>query len=169
VQVAGQLGVTHTLVLAQKGANVNLRIGRLPRGPTMTFRVTEFAVCKQVLAMQRRPRFPEADFKTSPLVVLNSFSGNQNHIKLMSVMFQNMFPTINVQKLKFNEARRVVLFNYNQEKEQIEMRHYSVAIRQTGVSKGIRNVLQAKLKNIEKYDDLGDFILTYVFESGLMY
>lgn len=39
--------------------------------------------------------FEEA-FKHSPLIVLSKFSGEGMHLKLMTSMFQNMFPTINL-------------------------------------------------------------------------
>ena len=40
VNVAGPLGVTHFLILSRSESHVNLRICRLPRGPTVTFHIT---------------------------------------------------------------------------------------------------------------------------------
>lgn len=39
VHAAQPLGVTHLLMLAQSGASINLRIARLPSGPTLAFKV----------------------------------------------------------------------------------------------------------------------------------
>ena len=38
VSVAGSLGVTHMLMFSKTDASVNLRVGRLPRGPTLSFK-----------------------------------------------------------------------------------------------------------------------------------
>ena len=38
--VAGPLGVSHFLILSRSQTHVNLRICRLPRGPTVTFHIT---------------------------------------------------------------------------------------------------------------------------------
>jgi ribosome biogenesis protein SSF1/2 len=45
---------------------------------------------------------------------MNGFTGQERQIQLMSSMFQNMFPSINVTKVKLNSIRRCVLLNYDQ-------------------------------------------------------
>lgn len=69
-------------------------------GPTLTFRVVSYSLMKDVVALQRRPHSPGAEFKSPPLVVLNNFGGKENHKQLMAVMFQNMFPPINMQTVR---------------------------------------------------------------------
>ena len=39
-------------------------------------------------------------FQHHPLLVMNNFSGEGMHLKLMSTMFQNMLPSINVSKVR---------------------------------------------------------------------
>lgn len=70
VHVAGQLGVTHTLMFSQTESGTNLRMARLPRGPTLNFRVMSYSNMKDVLAMQKRPRLVQSDFQTAPLVII---------------------------------------------------------------------------------------------------
>lgn len=55
------------------GAGVQLRIARMPRGPTLTFRLQRFSLPAEVLAQQKRPAVPPSAFETPPLVVLNGF------------------------------------------------------------------------------------------------
>lgn len=38
-------------------------------------------------------------FNHHPLLVMNNFTGEEMHLKLMSTMFQNMFPSININKV----------------------------------------------------------------------
>jgi len=40
--------------------------------------------------------------------VLNSFSGEGLHMKLMASMFQNMFPTINITKVRNMNLRKII-------------------------------------------------------------
>jgi hypothetical protein len=47
-------------------------------------------------------------YQNAPLIVLNSFSGEGLHMKLMASMFQNMFPTINITKVRNKNLREAV-------------------------------------------------------------
>jgi ribosome biogenesis protein SSF1/2 len=74
VSVAAPLGVSHFLVLTATERAAYLRLAKTPRGPTLTFRVRSYALCRDVAAAQARPRAPENAFKTPPLLVLQGFS-----------------------------------------------------------------------------------------------
>mgnify|MGYP001810535784 CR=1 FL=1 len=47
---------------------------RAPRGPTLTMRIHEYSLIRDVVAAQQRPRTPQAMWLGPPLVVLNNFS-----------------------------------------------------------------------------------------------
>lgn len=53
---------------SDSSANVNLRICRLPRGPTLTFKVLRYSLASDVLSASKRPRSPGKEFATEPLV-----------------------------------------------------------------------------------------------------
>jgi ribosome biogenesis protein SSF1/2 len=74
VSVAAPLGVTHFLVLTATERSAYLRLAKCPRGPTVTFRVRSYSLCRDVAASQARPRAPENAFKTPPLLVLQGFA-----------------------------------------------------------------------------------------------
>lgn len=69
---------------------------RVPRGPTLTFKLHNFSLSRDVVSMAKKQLVFEEAFKTSPLIVLNNFSGEGMQLKLMASMFQNMFPSINL-------------------------------------------------------------------------
>ncbi|KAI8929177.1 Brix domain-containing protein, partial [Entophlyctis helioformis] len=166
VSVAGPLGVTHMLIFSRSKAGLpNLRIGRSPRGPTLSFHISAYSNTRDVMALQKNPRSVLQDFLTSPLVVLNNFGGDAKHIKLMATVFQNLFPTIRVQKMKLTDARRVVLFNFNAETGNVEFRHYSITVKTTGLSKSVKTILSAKIPDLNSFNDIGDFILRGAFAS----
>ena len=47
VQVAGPLGVTHFIIISKTEEFINLRICRLPRGPTVTFHVKAVSLAEE--------------------------------------------------------------------------------------------------------------------------
>lgn len=99
--MAGELGVTHFLIFSRTETNTNLRICRVPRGPTLTFRVVEYALAKDCLALQKAPKTSSMDYVSSPLLVLNNFKQEGKQFKLMTAMLQNMFPAIDVQTVSW--------------------------------------------------------------------
>lgn len=76
---------------------------------------------RDVLSSQARPRCPPTAFRAAPLVVLNNF-GQEEHLKLATAMFQNMFPSINVQTVRLGNIQRVVMLNYDKETKRIQFR-----------------------------------------------
>lgn len=75
---------------------------RVPRGPTLTFKILNFSLSRDVVSALKKQMVFEEAFKNSPLIVLNNFSGEGLQMKLMASTFQNMFPTINLTTVKLN-------------------------------------------------------------------
>ncbi|KAI8349604.1 Brix domain-containing protein [Mortierella sp. GBAus27b] len=164
VAVAGPLGVTHFVILSRTEHGTNLRIARLPRGPTLSFQVMTYSLAKDIAAMQKAPKSPGYEFQVPPLLVLNNF-GDSKEMKLMSTVFQNMFPPINIQTMQLSEARRVVLMNYNSETKHIDFRHYSIAVKPVGVSKSIKRVITTEIPDMTGFSDISDYVLRGAFAS----
>jgi len=171
--VAGQLGITHLMMVSQTEQNSILRIGKHSDGPTLHFKIAKFSLCSQVQSLQKRPFISLAACKlkfydfiyfinlidisypvmTAPLVVLNNFSqSEESHVKLMKITFQHMFPTINVQSVKLSDCRRVVLFHLNKEEGTVEMRHYAIRATPVGISKGVKRIIQMKVPNLSELE-----------------
>lgn len=96
VSIAGPLHVTHLVMFSRSELSPYLRLCRLPHGPTLTFKILEYALAKDVVSIQKRQNTYDKQFLTHPLVVLNNFAGDELRLQLMTSMFQNMFPSINV-------------------------------------------------------------------------
>ncbi|KAJ2995094.1 hypothetical protein HDV02_001082 [Globomyces sp. JEL0801] len=166
LMIAGQLMVTHLMVFSKSSnGGVNLRIGKIPRGPTLTFHVQSYVLSKDVFKLQKNPKSPGHEFLTPPLVVLNNFGDSAKHVVLLATMLQNMFPSIKVTKMKLSDARRVILFNYNTETNLIEMRHYKITIKQLGLSKSVKAIIHTKVPDLRGFEDISDFILRGAFAS----
>ncbi|KAG0202742.1 hypothetical protein BGX28_004847 [Mortierella sp. GBA30] len=164
VAVAGPLGVTHFVILSRTDHGTNMRIARVPRGPTLSFQVKTYSLAKDIAAMQKAPKSPGLEFHVAPLLVLNNF-GDSNEMKLMSTVFQNMFPPINIQTMQLADARRVVLLNYNSETKHLDFRHYNVSVKPVGISKSIKRVITTEVPDLKGFDDISDYVLRGAFAS----
>lgn len=58
MHVAGPLGVTHFISVQHNDLGPTLRIIKHPKGPTITFRVCQYSLVKNILNMQKRPHSP---------------------------------------------------------------------------------------------------------------
>lgn len=130
---------------------------RLPRGPTLTFKIHNFSLAKDVVSSLKKQTVVDEAYKTSPLLVLNSFSGEGMQMKMMASMFQNMFPTINLTSVDLNTVRRCVLLNYNSSSKLIDFRHYNVKVVPVGISKGAKKMVQGKIPNLSRCNDMSEF------------
>ncbi|KAJ2614706.1 rRNA-binding ribosome biosynthesis protein [Coemansia sp. RSA 1365] len=168
VAVSSQLGLSHMLLFSQTATGTNLRIGRFPRGPTLYFRVNKYSLASDCLSLQKTPHTSAAEYNTSPLIILNNFAGENrgNELKLMTAMLQNMFPSINPSSMRLSEARRVVLFNYNEETGMVDFRHYTIVVKPVGVTKGVKRVIMSKnMPSLAQFDDISDYVLREAFAS----
>lgn len=165
VHVAGPLGITHLMMLSATQNAAYLRIAKSPRGPTITLRIHAYSLVRDVLASQQRPRAPQSMWLTAPLVVLNNFNSAEaskedgENLKLATVMFQNLFPSINASTTKLSSCQRVVLLDYEASTKKIQFRHYSVAIKPSGVSKNLKLLLGRKdLPDMGRLTDVSEFL-----------
>ena len=168
------LGVSHILAFSQNEDRLSMRIAKTPQGPTLTFRVHRFSLSKNIQKLQRRPVNAKSLLDSPPIVVTNNF-GDQTappQVKLMRITFQNMFPAINVANVKLKDCRRVVLFHliedesFDEEakkdtpasKQRIEIRQYAIRATPVGVDKKVRRLIQSKIPNLSKVQDIADYI-----------
>ena len=160
--MAGALGVTHMYAVSQGEQKISLRMARFPQGPTLCFSVESFSLVSDVLAEQKRPKTPGLDaFRMSPLLILDGLDPDAKdnpQERLLASFFQNAFPSMQLAKMKLGELRRVVLLSC--EGDVFELRHYTIGVRETGVSKPLRRLLRASgNKNLSQQADLADYLL----------
>ncbi|KAM4675341.1 suppressor of SWI4 1 homolog [Discoglossus pictus] len=159
VAVAGPLGVTHFLIFSKTPDNVNFKFVRLPKGPTLSFKVTQYSLVKDVVSSLKKHRMHDQQFTHPPLLVLNNFGTQGMHVKLMATMFQNMFPSINVHKVNLNTIKRCILINYNDDTQLIDFRHYSLKVVPVGMSKGMKKLLQERFPNMSRWEDISELLV----------
>lgn len=96
VNISAVYHVSHMCVFNKTKNQLSYKIARLPRGPTLSFKVYQFTLARDIISSTRKQFVDEESFRTAPLVILNNFTGEGKHLKLMSTTFQNMYPTINL-------------------------------------------------------------------------
>ncbi|XP_004505711.1 peter Pan-like protein [Cicer arietinum] len=159
LNVAGPMGVTHFLILSKTAASPYLRVATTPQGPTLTFKIQEYALAADIAKSQLHPRCPKDLFKNSALIVLSGFVSGDLHLRLTTNMFQNIFPTIDVKTVKLTSCQRIVLLNYNKDTKLIDFRHYSIRLQPIGVSRRIRKLVQShQVPDLKNLQDVSDFV-----------
>lgn len=158
VTTGAVLGVTHMMVFTRSEMSVNMRLMRFPQGPTLTFRVKEYTLMRDVLSSLKKTMVFEELYKSAPLLILSGFKeGQSRHLSLIQTTFQNMFPSINVDMVNLASIRRCVMIRYNEEDDTLDIRHYSIKTVPTGMSKSTKKLLQSKLPDLSRYKDIADY------------
>ncbi|PYH28896.1 Brix domain-containing protein [Aspergillus vadensis CBS 113365] len=165
--MTGPLGVTHLMLFSKSASgNTNMRLALTPRGPTLHFQVENYSLCRDVEKALKRPRGGGQDHKTPPLLVMNNFNSPnatedskvpKRLESLSTTIFQSLFPPINPQATPLSSIRRVMLLNRElapegEEEEHyvLNLRHYAITTKKTGVSKRIRRLDPKEIRNREK-------------------
>ena len=188
--MCGPLGVSHLLLFSRsESGNTNMRLARTPRGPTLHFRVENYSLCKDIIKSLRHPRAGANDFQVAPLLVMNNFLTSDTareelgdkappkHLeKLVTDMFQGLFPPIQPHTTPLHTIKRVLLLNREPPSEEngtctISLRHYAITTKITGVPKALRRLYAAEkligskekkksaLPNLGKLEDVADYML----------
>ncbi|PGH04071.1 ribosome biogenesis protein SSF1/2 [Blastomyces parvus] len=188
--MTGPLGVTHLLLFSKSSTgNTNFRLALAPRGPTLHFRVENYSLCKDVLKALKHPKGSDKLHLTPPLLVMNNFMASKTDDKdpsskavpkhlesLTTTVFQSLFPPISPQTTPLSSIRRIMLLNRELSPEQTEdgsyiinLRHYAITTKRTGVPKRIRRLdpkeqrhrdrKAGALPNLGKLNDVADYLL----------
>lgn len=101
LSLSGIFHVSHMCIFNRSKTQLSFKVARMPRGPTLTFKIHQFTLTRDIIASTKKQYADENVYSTAPLVILNSFTGEGKHLKLMASTFQNMFPTINLTSVSF--------------------------------------------------------------------
>lgn len=158
------LGLTHIVIFTRSTNHVNMRLARTPKGPTLHFRVERYSLMSDLKNSSKRIGNLVNTHKVPPLLVLNGFEQDSKPHKLMTQLFQSLFPPLDVSNLPLSQARRLLLLSYNPASRTIDMRHYEITVKPYGVSKRVRRVVPGasttnKLPNLSNVQDISQYIL----------
>ncbi|XP_039493244.2 protein Peter pan [Drosophila santomea] len=158
VSLSSFFHVSHMGIFNKASTQLSFKVIRLPRGPSLTFKVHQFTLARDVISLSKKQMIDNDHFKHAPLVIMNNFSGDGKHLKLMATTFQNMFPSINLAQVNIGTIRRCVLFSYNPETKLVEMRHYSVQVVPVGLKRAVQKIVKGTVPNLGKCNEVVDFV-----------
>ncbi|KAK4468050.1 hypothetical protein MN116_008225 [Schistosoma mekongi] len=141
------------------GGGVYLHMIRVPHGPSLTFRVVEYSLKRDIQTLIRRV-FDSRQYSSPPLLVMTGFGmggGNTSaplpHLRLVVDMFQNLLPPLNVPKLKLSTVKRVLLVSRDvdtsctdcgdeikQVNDVIYIRHFHIRTENRCISRALRRL-----------------------------
>ena len=160
VSIASTLNVTHLVIFTKTLKAAYLRVCRMPRGPTLTFKIVNYTLTRDVRSALKKPLVFSGLFQLSPLLVLNGFTGEEElPMKLMTSMWRNLLPSIDVNKVNLNTIRRTILLNYNSETKTCDFRHYAIRVRPVGLSRPVRKLIAGKkIPDLGQYNDVTELM-----------
>jgi ribosome biogenesis protein SSF1/2 len=91
ISVAGTFGVTHMIVFSQTEKACYMRVIKNPRGPTLTFKIDDYSLAKDVIKYQQSKRYSKIfskELQNAPLLIMNGFGNRPDNdaYKIVSLM-----------------------------------------------------------------------------------
>ncbi|XP_069187963.1 protein Peter pan-like [Procambarus clarkii] len=165
IAISAQLNVTHLVVFSQTSVGLYLKLCRLAHGPTLTFKIINFARSKDVLSSLKKQNVFSGQYLVGPCLMTNLQPQEGDlHLQLSARMFLDMFPTITPNQVKTESIRRCCLIHYDFEEGLFDFRHYSIKVVPIGISKAVKKMNKRKLPDLSNFSDVSEFMT----KSGLL-
>eukprot|EP00792_Barthelona_sp_PAP020_P012387 TRINITY_DN7040_c0_g1_i1.p1 TRINITY_DN7040_c0_g1~~TRINITY_DN7040_c0_g1_i1.p1 ORF type:complete len:364 (+),score=111.10 TRINITY_DN7040_c0_g1_i1:34-1092(+) len=163
LNVCGPYGITHFAIFTVTEQSPVLKILKTPQGPTLYFRIKDYSLSSDIINLQKRSVAGTANYQFPPVVVMSGFRKTSELIDsdiltLLKTSLRNMFPSFDPEKKSIAQCKRVVLFKRNKETETIEFRHYSIKMKNAGISDSIRQLHERKNVSAHDFTTIEDFI-----------
>lgn len=65
----------------------------------------------------------------------------------------------NFLQVNLSTIRRCICLNYNATSKTIDFRHYAIKVVPVGLSRGVKKLVQAKIPNLSKCEDISEFLM----------
>lgn len=73
VSLSAMFHVSHMCIFNKTANRLSFKVARLPKGPTLSFKVHQFTLSRDVLSSLKKQYFNDTSFKHAPLVRSNIF------------------------------------------------------------------------------------------------
>jgi len=92
-----------------------------------------------------------------PLIVLNNFAEN-NQVRQIGRSIQEMFPSINLEKINLKTVKRVLSFTYQPNKKCIYFRHYRIIVNEGGINNSFKELTKQVHSDMSKFKSFAQFL-----------
>jgi ribosome biogenesis protein SSF1/2 len=170
-------GLSHMLMVTKTDKRSYLRLAKMPRGPTITFRLEDYCLGADLFdhnvnTLKRNGKPLTKSCNHMPLVIMNGFNSSKiteeyiEPVKIAGMLIQSFFPPINLNEIQLKKCKRVMLFNLNFEKDEngnniplVEFRHFDIDIEKYSIKKTISNIINFKKTDLSNFQNISDYIL----------
>ncbi|KAK8394734.1 hypothetical protein O3P69_005903 [Scylla paramamosain] len=165
VAIAATLHVTHLVIFTQTKLGMYLKLCRLPHGPSLIFRINNFAQCKDVLSTIKKQHTNPGMYLMGPCLMTNLQPEEGDlQLQLVAKMFLDMFPTITPHEAKTKSIQRCCLIHFDAEEGVFDFRHYAIQVVPVGLSKAVKKFKKRKLPDLSNFTDVSEFMT----KSGML-
>ena len=167
-------GLSHMMMFTNTEKNSYLHLAKMPKGPTVTFAIKKYSLASDIFNNVEKDKIPLIkNYGNIPLLIMSGFNNNNipeeyaDPIKIVSMLFQSFFPPVNLGEVQIKKFKRVVLINLKldsqNEKPEIEFRHYDIELQKYSVKKTISNLINnlGKTKDLSNFNNISDYILKH--------
>lgn len=84
VSLSGLFHVSHMCVFNKSANQLSFKVARLPKGPTLNFKIHQFTLARDVLSSMKKQYFNDTAFKHSPLVSQNYQFWDKSQVVMIS-------------------------------------------------------------------------------------
>jgi ribosome biogenesis protein SSF1/2 len=164
-------GLSHMMMFTNTEKNSYLRLAKMPKGPTITFKIKSYCLSSDIFRSSEHNKKPlTKNFDHIPIIIMNGFNSTnisekyETPLKTISMMFQSFFPPLNLTEIQMKKCKRVVLLNLNNENNEepeLLFRHYDIDIEKFSIKKTISNLINTIgiNKDLSKFDNIADYVL----------
>ena len=167
-------GLSHMMMFTNTEKHSYLHFAKMPKGPTVTFTINKYSLASDIFSNIEKDKIPLVkNYGNIPLLIMSGFNNSKISeeysapIKIVSMLFQSFFPPVNLGEVQIKKFKRVVLVNLKldseNEKPEIEFRHYDIELQKYSMKKTISNLINnlGKAKDLSNFNNISDYILKH--------
>eukprot|EP00340_Litonotus_pictus_P006013 CAMPEP_0170535918 /NCGR_PEP_ID=MMETSP0209-20121228/101862_1 /TAXON_ID=665100 ORGANISM="Litonotus pictus, Strain P1" /NCGR_SAMPLE_ID=MMETSP0209 /ASSEMBLY_ACC=CAM_ASM_000301 /LENGTH=438 /DNA_ID=CAMNT_0010837231 /DNA_START=6 /DNA_END=1323 /DNA_ORIENTATION=- len=109
--------LSHMFAFTKTSNNEYMRLARMPSGPTLTFKIDQYCFSSDLATNTENHKPLLKSFHHVPVILLNGFNSNllseeyTEPVKIVSSMFQSVFPPLNFAELEEKQVKKCILVN----------------------------------------------------------
>ena len=142
--------IDHMMFITSTEAGSYLKAMKLPKGPTVTFKLIEFTLSSDVRQSLKKRIKLQPDFRSPPFLVMKGVEGTPN------LLFRSIFPSLPLEKIKLKRCKRVVLIDLTD--GVYSFRHYMIKSRPVGMSQALKKLSRNTIPNLNKFNSVNEWL-----------
>jgi len=160
--------LSHMFAFTKTSNNEYMRLARMPSGPTLTFKIDQYCFSSDLATNTENHKPLLKSFHHVPVILLNGFNSNllseeyTEPVKIVSSMFQSVFPPLNFAELEEKQVKKCILVNMKVSgsgEPSFELRHYHIDVEKMASKKTISNVINMNKTDFSGYSNIAEYIL----------